>query len=90
LLGKVLGRILREFVALTDARRIIVAGGDTSGYVARELGIEALEVLTPIAPGSPLCRVYAADGRLDGMEMLFKGGQVGKIDMFGSVLQGGV
>jgi 3-oxoisoapionate kinase len=88
LLGWALGRILSALIAQTDLRRAIVAGGDTSGYVARTLGIEALEMQTPIAPGSPLCRVYAADRRLDGMEMLFKGGQVGKIDLFGSVLKG--
>jgi uncharacterized protein YgbK (DUF1537 family) len=88
LLGKTLGRILAALLARTGVRRAVVAGGDTSGYVARELGIEALEVQTPIAPGSPLCRVYAANPHIDGIEILFKGGQVGKIDMFGSVLKG--
>jgi uncharacterized protein YgbK (DUF1537 family) len=88
LLGRTLGRILQGLIASTDVRRVIVAGGDTSGEVARALGIEALEVQTPIAPGSPLCRVSAPDARLDGMEFLFKGGQVGKVDLFGSVLQG--
>jgi uncharacterized protein YgbK (DUF1537 family) len=88
LLGQALGRILGAFIAQTDVRRAVVAGGDTSGYVARELGIEALEVQMPMAPGSPLCRVHAANPRLDGMEMLFKGGQVGKIDLFSNILKG--
>ena len=88
LLGSVLGRILGALIAETDVRRAVIAGGDTSGYVARALGIEALEVQTPMAPGSPLCRIYAGNPRINGMEMLFKGGQVGKRDMFGSVLQG--
>ena len=90
LLGKALGRILAALIARTGVRRAVVAGGDTSGYVARELGIEALEVQTPVAPGSPLCRVYATDPHIDGIEILFKGGQVGKIDLFGSVLKGAV
>jgi uncharacterized protein YgbK (DUF1537 family) len=88
LLGKTLGHILAALIAETGVRRAVVAGGDTSGYVARELGIEALETQMPVAPGSPLCRVYAPGTPLDGMEMLFKGGQVGRVDLFGSVLKG--
>jgi uncharacterized protein YgbK (DUF1537 family) len=88
LLGTTLGRILAALIAETGVRRAVVAGGDTSGYVARELGIEALEVQTPLAPGAPLCRVYAPDRTCDGMEILFKGGQVGSIDLFASVLRG--
>ncbi len=88
LLGKPLGRILAALIAETGIRRVAVAGGDTSGYVARELGIEALETQMPLAPGSPLCRVYSCDPKLDGMEILFKGGQVGKVDLFGSILKG--
>lgn len=87
-LGEALGRILQRFIEKTEVRRVVVAGGDTSGYVARMLGIEALEVQNPIAPGSPLCRVYAPNARLNGMEILFKGGQVGKVNLFGSVLKG--
>lgn len=88
LLGETLGRILGALISETGVRRAVVAGGDTSGFVARQLGIEALEMQAPLAPGSPLCRVYAPDAQLDGMEILFKGGQVGRIDLFGSVLQG--
>ncbi len=87
-LGKTLGRVLGALIAETGCRRAVVAGGDTSGAVARELGIEVLEIQTPIAPGSPLCRVYASDPTLDGLEIMFKGGQGGKIDLFGSVLRG--
>jgi uncharacterized protein YgbK (DUF1537 family) len=87
-LGSALGRILQAILRETDITRAVVAGGDTSGYVARELGIEALEVITPMAPGSPLCRVHAPGQPADGKEILFKGGQVGRTDLFGSVLRG--
>lgn len=87
-LGEALGHLLKRFIEETAVRRVVVAGGDTAGYVARMLGIEALEVQTPIAPGSPLCRVYAPNARLNSMEILFKGGQVGKVDLLGSVLAG--
>jgi uncharacterized protein YgbK (DUF1537 family) len=82
-LGKLLGRILAEW----PLRRVGVAGGDSSGYIARELGIVALEAIAPVAPGSPLCRVYA-ENSLDGVEFLFKGGQVGKNDVWQTVLRG--
>jgi uncharacterized protein YgbK (DUF1537 family) len=35
------------------ARRVVVAGGETSGAVIRALGIRALEVGDEIAPGVP-------------------------------------
>jgi uncharacterized protein YgbK (DUF1537 family) len=83
-LGKVLGTILEE----TGVRRAVVAGGDTCSFVARELGIEALEMIGPIAPGGPLCRVHAKNRAANGREIVFKGGQVGKVDILGSVLRG--
>jgi uncharacterized protein YgbK (DUF1537 family) len=52
------------------------------------MGIEALEMIGPLAPGSPLCRIYAEDPLCDGLEIAFKGGQVGTVDYFGRVRQG--
>ena len=85
-LGRQLGSVLNALLAESGVRRVVVAGGDTSGYVAREMGIDALEMIAPFAPGSPLCRVYASNPELDGLEILFKGGQVGRADLFGSLL----
>ncbi len=87
LLGEAMGRILRDVLTQTGLRRAAVTGGDTSSYVARALGVEALEMAAPMAPGSPLCRIHAA-GKIDGTEIVFKGGQVGKIDFFNHVLSG--
>lgn len=86
-LGPKLGRILQGILERKKFTRAGVAGGDTSGYVARELGIEALEAIAPVAPGSPLCRAHA-DNSLHGLEVIFKGGQVGKIDVWGTMLHG--
>lgn len=88
-LGQALGRIAHRVSQAATIRRIVVTGGDTSGFVARELGIEALEMLGPMAPGSPLCRVHAKDPVVDGLQITFKGGQVGRQDFFASVLAGG-
>ncbi|MBT5326687.1 MAG: four-carbon acid sugar kinase family protein [Gemmatimonadetes bacterium] len=86
--GRVLGNIVQTIFAGTGLRRACVAGGDTSTYAARQLRIEALEMVGPMAPGSPLCRVSAANGVIDGAEITFKGGQVGRDDFFTSVLKG--
>jgi uncharacterized protein YgbK (DUF1537 family) len=86
--GVALGRIAKAVVCEGSARRFVVAGGDTSFFAASEVGIEAVEVMAPVAPGSPLCRVYAADPRLDAAEALFKGGQVGGRDLFPSLRRG--
>jgi 3-oxoisoapionate kinase len=82
------GIILRELLEATGLRRAVIAGGDTSSHAARQLGIYALELLTPIAPGSPLCRASSSDPRFDGLEIALKGGQGGKADYFGRILTG--
>lgn len=82
-LGTMLGRLAREVVAQAGVKRLIVAGGDTSSYAARALGISSLEMLEPLAPGAPLCRAHAPGSPVDGLEVNFKGGQVGAADYFG-------
>jgi 3-oxoisoapionate kinase len=88
LLGSALGKIVRESVAQTGLRRVCVAGGDTSGQVAHALGIEALEMIAPLAPGAPLCRARAPGSPADNLEVVFKGGQVGNVSFFGTVMKG--
>lgn len=87
-LGEQQGRILRTLVEVTGLRRICVAGGDTSSYAAQQLGIYALEMLVPIAPGAPLCRASSHDARFDGLEITLKGGQVGPPQFFGQIQAG--
>jgi uncharacterized protein YgbK (DUF1537 family) len=81
-LGTMLGQLAREAVASAGLKRIVVAGGDTSSYAGRALGIESLEMLAPLTPGAPLCRARAPDSPADGLEIVFKGGQVGAPDFF--------
>jgi len=71
-------------------KRVIIAGGDTSSYAARAMEIEAVEMICPLAPGAPLCRAYSSNKLIDGLEVNFKGGQVGAGDYFGMVLNMGV
>lgn len=51
LIGTQLGRLTSDLLRATGLRRILIAGGDTSGYVTRELGIYALSCLSAIVPG---------------------------------------
>ncbi len=84
-----LGHMLERLLEATGLKRAVVCGGDTSMHVARALGIEALEYLGPMAPGSPLCKVHALGRIADGCEIVFKGGQVGRDNFFLDVLNGG-
>jgi 3-oxoisoapionate kinase len=58
-------------------RRIILAGGDTSGELARSLGITRIRITGTLVRGAPLCTVRSNNPRLDRTEFVFKGGQIG-------------
>lgn len=88
ILGTALGEVLRGALAQTKISRVCIAGGDTSGFAARALGIEALEMISPLTPGAPLCRAFAARSPADGIQVVFKGGQVGAQDYFEVVKRG--
>jgi uncharacterized protein YgbK (DUF1537 family) len=63
-------------------RRAVIAGGDTSGAAARAMGMTALTMVAPTVPGAPLCRATAETDAVDGIEVVFKGGQIGGPDYF--------
>lgn len=86
--GTALGIIARTAAANTSLKRIVIAGGDTSSFAARAMGIEAVEMIAPLTPGAPLCKAYAPGSPVDGLEVNFKGGQVGSADYFGMVMEG--
>lgn len=88
LYGQALGSIARGIIAATPVQRIVIAGGDTSGAVARTLGIKAVEMIAPLSPGAPLCRAFAPGSPADGLEVNFKGGQVGGEEYFEVVRKG--
>jgi uncharacterized protein YgbK (DUF1537 family) len=88
-LGTALGDVLRRTMETSPVRRLCIAGGDTSSYAARTLGVEALEMIAPLTPGAPLCRAHAPGSPADGLEVAFKGGQVGAVEYFQIVQRGG-
>jgi uncharacterized protein YgbK (DUF1537 family) len=88
IIGTALGKVLRDALEKCPVSRICLAGGDSSSFAARVLGIEALEMIAPLTPGAPLCRAYAPGSPVDGCEMVFKGGQVGAKNYFEIIRRG--
>lgn len=87
-IGTALAEVLRRLLDETGVRRVVVAGGDSSGEVAGALGIAALTVDAPLAPGAPLCRAWSDVPSRDGLQIVLKGGQMGDPGVFGDVRAG--
>ena len=84
------GRLLERVLPEAKLRRFVVAGGDTSTTAVKMLRIEALEMVAPLTPGAPLCRVLAPDHYLDRCEVVLKGGQMGGPAFFSQAKAGRV
>ena len=82
-MGEALGRLLAALLTRHRLARVAVAGGDTSSHALGALDIHALTLRHPISdsPGSPVCNAHGADGE-PGVELILKGGQIGKDDYF--------
>lgn len=87
-LGERLGRVLKEVLERTDTRRAVLAGGDSSSHALSQMDVEALTVAGPLVPGAPLCRIHTNNQRLDGLEIVLKGGQAGEPDFLGRLITG--
>jgi 3-oxoisoapionate kinase len=87
-LGTVLGTIARQAVEKNNLQRVVIAGGDTSSYAARAMEIDAVEMIAPLVSGAPLCKAISKNESINGIEVNFKGGQVGSENYFGMLLNG--
>jgi uncharacterized protein YgbK (DUF1537 family) len=87
-LGKALGSIAKRICEEIKLERVVVAGGDTSSYAARAMEIDAVEMIAPLVIGAPLCKAYSRNKKINGLEVNFKGGQVGDEKYF-EVLKNG-
>jgi uncharacterized protein YgbK (DUF1537 family) len=76
------GNLLRMIMSVAHVSRIIVAGGDTSSHAIASLGIWGLSYRAALVPGAPLCRVHSDEPRLDGLDVVLKGGQMGPLHFF--------
>lgn len=75
-----LARIAAQAVEHHGIRRILVAGGETSGAVAAELGVATLRVRRVIAPGVAWTTATDAGGRA--LDLCFKSGNFGHEQLF--------
>ena len=80
--GNALGSIAVKVIENLGVKRVVIAGGDTSSYAARAMGIEALEMINPLVTGAPLCKAYSKNKAVNGIEVNLKGGQVGEENYF--------
>ena len=76
-------RIAAEFVA-RDVKRLVVAGGETSGAAVDRLQIPAFLVGPEIAPGVPVLRTVG--GPHGAMQLALKSGNFGGPDFFAKAL----
>jgi uncharacterized protein YgbK (DUF1537 family) len=76
------GALLAAIIAEARLSRLVVAGGDTSTMAIRSLPLWGLSYRGPCVPGAPLCRAHSGDARLDGLEIVLKGGQMGPPGFF--------
>jgi len=83
------GALLRAIMNEARIARLVVAGGDTSTLAIRALDLWGLSYRSPCTPGAPLCRAHSDDSRLDGLDIVLKGGQMGTPDFFNRVAEMG-
>jgi uncharacterized protein YgbK (DUF1537 family) len=62
--------------------RVIVAGGDTSGHVITALGATAMTSISPVGEFTLCCELEADSEAINGLQVVLKGGQIGKADFF--------
>jgi uncharacterized protein YgbK (DUF1537 family) len=79
----VMGKLATALVE-RGIRRLVVAGGETSGAVVQALGIDALAIGAPIDPGVP-CTVTV--GREPPLALALKSGNFGAPDFFAKALR---
>lgn len=75
-----LAEIAGDLVA-AGVRRLVVAGGETSGAVVQRLGVEALRIGAEIDPGVPWTHAAPAAAP-EGMHLALKSGNFGARDFF--------
>jgi uncharacterized protein YgbK (DUF1537 family) len=84
-LGRALGELARKIILASKVRRLILSGGDTAGRITQTLGIWALQVGRSVGVPAPLCYVYSAYPETNGLQVAYKGGQVGGDNYFDMV-----
>lgn len=88
-IGAALGRVLAQVIRKARLSRAVISGGDTSGHATRQCDIFALTALASTTPGAAILRAWSEHPAFDGLELALKGGQMGSVDYFGRIRDGG-
>ena len=83
-----LAEVTLAVLQTTPVQRLLVCGGDTSAAIGSALDFEELRFLTSIDPAAPLCQCIGGAPWVDGLEVAFKGGQMGDVDYITRVREG--
>ena len=67
-------------------RRLVVAGGETSGAVVQALAVQQLRIGAPICPGVPWTQAALPDSG-EPMMLALKSGNFGGVDFFAEALR---
>lgn len=67
-------------------RRLVVAGGETSGAVVQALGVQQLRIGAPICPGVPWTQAHLP-GQGGTVQLALKSGNFGGVDFFAQALR---
>lgn len=87
-IGETYARILSAAAARGLAGRSAIAGGDTSGWAIKHMGVYALRIVGALDVAAAVCALRSDDRALDGTQIVLKGGQVGGDDFFSRLLSG--
>jgi uncharacterized protein YgbK (DUF1537 family) len=80
--------LARIALALTQAgvRKLVVAGGETSGAVVGKLGVASLRIGPQIDPGVPWTVSVGAAACAEPLALALKSGNFGTVDFFAKAL----
>lgn len=79
LISKAMGQIAKEVLDRTGARKLVVAGGDTSMAVNEALGIDLMKIISEIEPGVP---AMVGEGHREKYAVVYKSGSFGTETFF--------
>jgi uncharacterized protein YgbK (DUF1537 family) len=90
MIGASLAAVIESVAQTVPLDRVIIAGGDTSGYTLQTLGARRLDAVGEVEGNLLLGRIYSASPDLNAIEVVLKGGQLGRRTVFEDARTAGV
>ncbi|WP_104136090.1 four-carbon acid sugar kinase family protein [Cryobacterium sp. Y62] len=88
--SRALAQIILEVRSSAHVTRVIICGGDTSGHVVTALEASSLSSTARVGTYTLLLELHSEDPRVDGLEVVLKGGQIGERNFFELVRVGNI